>query len=121
MTTSKDFQNMDKYIKNFPSNIQKMLEQIRQTIHAIVPEATEVISYQMPAFKLNGRVLIYFAAWKEHVGLYPVTAPMLASIKELANYETSGKGTVRFPFTKPLPLSLIRKMVKFQVNNLKKI
>jgi uncharacterized protein YdhG (YjbR/CyaY superfamily) len=89
------------------------LETLRQTIRKAAPKAEEVISYQMPAFKFYG-MLVYFAAYKTHIGFYPTGSGIASFKKELDKYETS-KGTVRFPIDKPLPLGLIGKMVKFRV------
>jgi uncharacterized protein YdhG (YjbR/CyaY superfamily) len=69
----------------------------------------------MPAFKLNGRILVYFAAWKNHISIYPVLSEMETSLEGLSAYKTSGKGTVQFPLNKPLPLALIREIVRFRV------
>ena len=103
---------IDEYIQTFSPPVRKLLEKLRQTIRESAPEAEEVISYQMPAFKYNG-MLVYFAAWKNHIGFYPAGA-LKAFDKELSVYEVS-KGTIRFPINKPLPLGLISKIVKFRV------
>lgn len=111
--------DIDEYISLHPDNVRVQLEKLRQTIRKAAPKAEEVISYQMPAFKLNG-MLVYFAGYKTHIGFYPTGSGIAAFKKELAKYETS-KGTVRFPIDKALPLSLIGKMVKFRVKeNLEK-
>jgi uncharacterized protein YdhG (YjbR/CyaY superfamily) len=111
--------DIDEYISFHPESVRVQLEKLRQTIHKAAPKAEEVISYQMPAFKLNG-MLVYFAAYKSHIGFYPTGSVIAAFKKELAKYETL-KGTVRFPIDKPLPLGLIGKMVKFRVKeNLEK-
>jgi uncharacterized protein YdhG (YjbR/CyaY superfamily) len=114
MTTSRP-NNIDEYIARFPLDIQKILEQIRETIRKVVPEAEETISYGIPTFNLNGTYLIYFAAHKNHIGLYPVPAAIEQVDKDFASYKTSGKGTVQFPLNKPIPLNLIAKLVKFKV------
>lgn len=103
---------MDEYFKAFSPAIRNVLEKLRQTIRKAAPEAEEVISYQMPAFRYHG-MLVYFAAWKNHIGFYPAGA-LKAFNKELSAYEVS-KGTIRFPIDKPLPLGLISKIVKFRV------
>jgi len=111
------FQTMDEYIRTFPKDIQKILEKIRQIIKEAAPDAEESISYQIPAFKLNGN-LVYFAAFKKHIGFYP-PAPK-AFKKEVSIYE-GPKGNLKFPIDKPMPLSLIRKIVKYKVKeNLEK-
>ncbi|MDE3144668.1 MAG: DUF1801 domain-containing protein, partial [Bacteroidota bacterium] len=92
--------------------IQERLEQLRQTIKTAAPLALEVISYGMPAYKLNG-MLVYFAAHKNHIGLYPMASGIEAFKSQLTKFETS-KGTVQFPNDKPLPISLIKKIVKYR-------
>lgn len=104
---------IDEYIARFPEEIQAVLQAIRATIHAAAPAATETISYQMPAFAQQG-TLVYFAAWKQHIGLYPpisADAPFKAA---LAQYE-GPKGNLQFPLDEPLPLELIRQIVQFRV------
>lgn len=110
-----DFKSIDEYIATFPSDTQTILEKIRQTIKSVAPDATETISYKIPTFKLNGKYLIYFAGFKKHVSLYPAPRSVAAFKKELLAYKGE-KGTVQFPIDKPLPLSLIKKIVKFRVN-----
>ena len=105
--------SVDEYISSFPSDIQRVLQEIRRTIRSAAPEAEEVISYQMPAFKLNG-VLVYYAAFNDHVSLFPTGSGIKAFKDELASYKTS-KGTVQFPLDKPLPLDLIKRIVEFRV------
>ena len=109
----KKFQSIDEYIATFPPNVQAILETLRQTIKAAAPQAEETISYGMPAFRLNG-VLVWFAAFKNHVGFYPRVSAIEAFKDKLAVYETS-KGTVKFPLTEPLPLGLIGEIVRFRV------
>jgi uncharacterized protein YdhG (YjbR/CyaY superfamily) len=105
--------DIDEYISFHPESVRMQLEKLRQTIRKAAPKAEEVISYQMPAFKFYG-MLVYFAAYKTHIGFYPTGSGIASFKKELDKYETS-KGTVRFPIDKPLPLGLIGKMVKFRV------
>jgi uncharacterized protein YdhG (YjbR/CyaY superfamily) len=111
--------NVDVYIAGFPFETQEMLHQLRHIIKNIAPEAEEVISYQMPAYKLNG-ILVYFAGYKNHIGFYP-TGSVIASFQDkVSKYKTS-KGTVQFPLNQPLPVGLITEMVKFRVaENLEK-
>jgi uncharacterized protein YdhG (YjbR/CyaY superfamily) len=114
------FETIDEYIKTFPEDVQAILEKIRQTIRKAAPEAVETISYQMPAFKLNGRNLVYFAAWKNHIGFYPMPSGTEAFKKELSPYK-GAKGSVRFPIEKPIPYDLVKKIVIFRVKeNLEK-
>jgi uncharacterized protein YdhG (YjbR/CyaY superfamily) len=117
--TSTKFKTVDEYLSALPENAKAILKEFRKTIKQAAPQAEELISYNMPAFTLHGG-LIWYAAWKEHISLYPRTARMEASIKELSEYEGS-KGTIKFPMDKPLPFSLITKIVKFRVKeNLEK-
>jgi uncharacterized protein YdhG (YjbR/CyaY superfamily) len=116
MDTSTDqFKTIDEYIGSFPEKVRDILQALRQTIKEEVPEVQETIRYKMPTFMLNGTYLIYFAAWKKHISLYPYTSAMEASFIEAAAYKTSGKGTIQFPIDQPLPLPLIRKIVRFRV------
>jgi uncharacterized protein YdhG (YjbR/CyaY superfamily) len=106
--------NIDEYIARFPDEIRTKLIQIRTIIRKAAPEAEEVISYSMPAYKLHG-ILVYFAAFKNHIGFFPTSSGILAFREELSGY-VGGKGTVRFPFDKPLPQDLIEEIVKFRVS-----
>ena len=115
MAPSKDqFKTIDEYIDSFPEKVRGILQTLRQTIKEEVPEAEETIKYGMPTFMYHGN-LVYFAAWKKHIGFYPITATMEAEIEELAAYKTTGKGTIQFPYSQPLPLPLIRTIVRFRV------
>jgi uncharacterized protein YdhG (YjbR/CyaY superfamily) len=105
--------SIDEYIAGFPASVRKVLEKLRSTIRSAAPSAQETISYQIPAFTLNGH-LVYFAAWKEHIGFYPASTGIKQFKKELSPYEMS-KGTIRFPLDEPLPFELISKIVKFRV------
>ncbi len=107
------YKNIDEYINSFPLNIQTMLEKMRQTIHKAAPEAVEAISYQMPAFKLNGN-LVYFAAFKKHIGFYPAPSGIESFKKELSPYIT-GKGTIQFPLDQTIPFDLVEKVVRYRV------
>ncbi len=113
ISTKNKIENIDEYISNFPKKIQIKLEQIRKTIRKAAPDAKEVISYQMPAFKMNG-VLVYFAAFKNHIGFFPTSSPIKKFSKELSSYETR-KGTIKFPLDKKIPLNLITKITKFRL------
>jgi len=115
------YSSINEYIATFPKEIQKILEELRATIKAAAPGAEEKISYQMPTFTLHGN-LVYFAAHKNHIGFYPGTFVnvLQAFNNEISSY-VDGKGTLKFPLDKPLPLELISKIVKFRVaENLKK-
>jgi uncharacterized protein YdhG (YjbR/CyaY superfamily) len=109
-----EYSGIDGYIKTFPKNIQKLLEQVRLTIKLAAPEADEGISYGMPAFKTNGKPLVYFAAFKHHIGFYATPAGHKNFKKELSPYK-QGKGSVQFPLDKPLPLDLIDRITRFRV------
>jgi len=116
----KQFRTIDEYIKIFLQDVQSILERMRQTIRKAAPEAVESISYQMPTFKLNGKNLVYFAGYKNHIGFYPVPSGIRAFKKELSQYKT-GKGSVQFPIDKPVPYDLVKKIVMFRVKeNMKK-
>jgi uncharacterized protein YdhG (YjbR/CyaY superfamily) len=107
------FTTVDEYFATLPRKAVTALQKMRSTIKKAAPKAKEVISYNMPAFKQEG-ILVFYAAWKEHVGLYPASPGMSVFDKELEKYERS-KGTIRFPLDEPLPLDLISSIVKFRV------
>ena len=109
----KKFKTMDEYIASFPKNVQTILQEMRQTIHNAAPQAEETISYSMPAFKQN-RVLVWFAAFKNHIGFFPTALGVEAFKDELKGYIIS-KGTIRFPFDKPIPFDLVKKIVEYRV------
>jgi uncharacterized protein YdhG (YjbR/CyaY superfamily) len=112
------FKSIDAYIASFPAETQKILRELRATIQAAAPEATEKISYQIPTFALKGN-LVHFAAFTNHIGFYPTPSGIEAFQQELAMY-AGAKGSVQFPIDKPLPLELIGRIVKFRVaENLK--
>jgi uncharacterized protein YdhG (YjbR/CyaY superfamily) len=118
-TNRKAPKTIDEYIAGFPRDVQQILEKIRKTIHAAAPAAEEAISYQMPSFKLKGN-LVYFAAFKRHIGFYPIPSGIGKFKAELSVY-MQGKGSVQFPLDKPIPYGLINRIVKFRVGeNLKK-
>ncbi len=112
-TQQKTARTVDEYISRFPSQVQEILEKLRKTISKAAPKAQETISYQIPAFTLEGS-LVYFAAFKNHIGLYPRPTAIGKFRRELSAYESS-KGTVRFPLDKPIPLALVSKIVRFRV------
>ncbi len=120
LSTKRKFQTVDEYISTFPKDVQVILEKIRTVIKNAAPEAEEAISYQIPVFKLNGN-LIHYAAWKNHIALYPAPRGHETFKKELSVYK-GGKGTVQFPLDKPIPLGLIKKITKFRVKeNLERV
>ena len=114
MMPSKAAVDVVHYIADFPETTQKLLDQLRATIKKAAPKATESISYMMPAYKYEG-ALVYFGGYKKHIGFYPMPAAITAFKKELSAYNLT-KGTIQFPLDKPLPLSLITKIVKFRVS-----
>ncbi len=107
------FDSIDDYIERFPPEIQAILKELREAIREAAPEAEEKISYQMPTFFLKGN-LVYFAAYENHIGLYPAPSGIEAFGNELNAYK-SGKGSIRFPIDEPLPLELIKRIVRFRV------
>jgi len=115
MATSKSqFKTIDEYIARFPKDVRDVLEELRRVIRESAPKAEETISYGIPTFDLNGRHLVHFAAYKNHVGFYPTPSAIEAFKKELSAFRTS-KGTVQFPLDKPIPFDLVKKIVKFRV------
>jgi uncharacterized protein YdhG (YjbR/CyaY superfamily) len=113
---TKRFKTIDEYHAAWPKEIRDALDQLRTTIKQTVPQAKEVISYNMPAFILN-RILAYYAVHTEHIGFYPTASPIIAFKDELKDYKTS-KGTIQFPFGKKLPVHLIKKIVLFKVKEI---
>lgn len=104
---------IEEYIAGFPPEVQQILQQIRATIRKAAPDAEEAIKYRIPTFVLNGN-LVHFGAFKQHVGFYPTPSGIEAFKMELSRYE-GAKGSVQFPFDKPMPLALISKIVKFRM------
>ena len=113
MVEKKKIKTIDEYIATFPKSVQVILEEFRQAIKDAAPEAEETISYQMPAFKQNG-VLVWFAAFKNHVGFFPKVSAIEAFKEQLSSYQTS-KGTIQFPINEPIPLDLVKEIVKFRI------
>jgi uncharacterized protein YdhG (YjbR/CyaY superfamily) len=105
---------IEEYLAMFPKDIQRILEKLRQVVRETAPEATETISYDIPTFKLKGKGLISFGAWKKHIAIYPGTATIEALKKELLPFKQS-KGTVQFPLDKPIPVDLVKRIVKFRI------
>jgi uncharacterized protein YdhG (YjbR/CyaY superfamily) len=109
-----DFKSVDEYIASQPEAVQSVLERVRSTIRKAVPGAEEMISYKIPAYKLQGGPVLYFAGWKKHYSLYPSTDRVVAAFKDdLAPYEVT-KGTIRFPLSQPVPVKLIERIAKFR-------
>jgi uncharacterized protein YdhG (YjbR/CyaY superfamily) len=114
---AKNYKNTEEYILQFPKDVQIILKKIRETVLKTTPNAIESISYGMPAFKLNGKPLVYFAAYKNHIGFYALPSGNEAFQKELANYKT-GKGSIQFPLDKEMPWKLIEEIVKFRAKEI---
>jgi len=110
--------SVDEYIASFRPEVQKILEGIRETVRAAVPAAEEIISYRMPAFKLDG-IVVYFAAFKGHIGLFPPVRGDVELMQAVKPY-AGPKGNLRFPFDKPIPYALIRRIVKGRVSATRK-
>jgi uncharacterized protein YdhG (YjbR/CyaY superfamily) len=112
MENNQDYTTIDEYISNFPEDVQKKLQEIRAVIKESAPGAQERISYRMPAFTLKGN-LVYFAAFKNHIGFYPAPQGIEAFEEELLKYK-GGKGSVQFPMDEPIPLDLVRRIVRYR-------
>jgi len=111
-------QDVRAYYASLAGPARQRLRELRRLILSVAPDAEETISYRIPAFKLDGRILLYCAAWKDHTSLYPLTAGMKqACERDLARFETS-KGTIRFPNESPLPVAVIKRLVKARVREL---
>lgn len=107
-----DFESVDEYIATHPPDVQAILRRVRSILRRALPGAEEVISYQIPTYKRDGAYVVYFAGWKRHFSLYPVTERVVAALgDELAPYELS-KGTVRFPLSQPVPVRLVERIAK---------
>ena len=107
------YETIDEYISTCPPGVQKTLKKLRKVIREAAPDAEEKIAYRMPAYVLNGP-LVYFAAFKDHIGFFPTPGGVCAFKYELTGYKTS-KGTIQFPLDKPLPYDLVRRIVRFRV------
>jgi uncharacterized protein YdhG (YjbR/CyaY superfamily) len=113
-----DFKSVNEYIASKPSDVRPVLKRLRSIIRKAIPAAEEGISYQIPAYKLDGVPVLYFAGWKQHYSLYPASDALAAAFKdELSRYELS-KGTIRFPLSEPIPIDLIERIAKFRVEQL---
>lgn len=108
---------IDEYIQDFPKEVQFILQEIRQTIQQTAPEAEEAMSYAIPTFKLHGKNLVHFAAFKNHIGFYSTPSGIEAFEKDLAKYK-QGKGSVQFPLDQKMPLALIRKIVRYNISRI---
>ena len=111
------FETVNEYISTFPDEVKVVLEKVRKIIRKEAPEAEEAISYQIPTFKQNGKYLIYFAGWKNHISLYPIPNAVGGFKKKITPY-IAGKGTLRFPLDKPIPYELIKEIVEFKIKEI---
>ena len=113
-----NFQSVDDYIDAQAPALRPVLERVRRVLSKAMPDAEEVISYQIPAYRLHGRVALYFAGWKEHYSIYPASDAMMAAFEgELDVYRVS-KGTLRFPLDEPVPVKLIARIAKFRAEEM---
>lgn len=112
-----EFTTVNEYVKLFPAEVQNILQELRKLIKSISPEALEIISYKIPAYKLKGKPLIYFAAYKNHISMYPFPSGIEEFRKETASFTTS-KGTIQFPIDKPIPFDLVRKIVEYRLQRI---
>ena len=110
-------QTIDEYIDAQPTEIQPLLQKIRETVQKAVPEVVEVISYAMPAFKFNGKILLYFASFKNHIGFYATPSANVFFADDLKEYKTT-KGTIQFPYKKPIPYDLIVEISQYKANEI---
>lgn len=117
MTDKPGSEAVDEYLSQFASPARDVLEELRSLIRTAAPDAVETISYGMPTFDVNGKHLVHFAGWKGHIGFYPVPSGIEAFNDELSAYNTS-KGTAQFPYDRPLPADLIRRIVEFRLAEL---
>lgn len=109
-----DFKTIDEYIASKPEALRPVLERVRATIAKALPGAQEAISYQIPAFKLDGKAVVFFAGWKEHFSVYPAGPELLAALAEDLKGYTVSKGTIQFPLDQPVPVRLISRISKFK-------
>jgi len=112
------FETIDAYISSFPAGVQERLEEVRKTIRKLVPGAEEAIKYAIPTFVVDGKNLVHFAAFKNHIGFYPAPTGLKAFEKDLEPYK-QGKGSVQFPFEEKLPIGLIKKITEYRVGEVK--
>ena len=113
MMAKTDFKSVDEYIATHPENVQSILQRVRSAIRTALPDAEETISYQIPAYRIGGGRMLYFAGWKQHYSLYPATGSLVEAFRDdLAPYKVN-KGTMRFPLDQPVPEQLIGRIATF--------
>jgi uncharacterized protein YdhG (YjbR/CyaY superfamily) len=106
-----DFRSVEEYLASFPADLQDILRQVRETIHAVVPNVGEKISYQLPTVTMDGKPLMYYSGWKKHISVYPLP-PMDDQLAQEVEQYLSGKGTLKFPLAKPIPYDVIRRVAE---------
>ena len=111
-----NFTSVDGYISAQPEAAQVVLNHVRSTLRKALPGAEEVISYKIPAYKLHGEIVLYFAGWKQHYSLYPAGERLVAAFKDQLGSYKMGKGTIRFPLSEPVPAKLIERIAKFRAH-----
>jgi uncharacterized protein YdhG (YjbR/CyaY superfamily) len=119
MVPAKKFETIGEYIESFPENVQDILSKLRDAIRKAAPDAVESISYDMPTYKLDGKRLVYFSAWKNHIGFYSIPKGNASFRKEISPYEGE-KGSLSFPLKKPIPYDLVTKIVTFRIKEIRK-
>ena len=112
---TKKCKTVEEYIQSFPQETRKVLQSIREVIKEELPSSTEIISYNIAAFCVDKKNVIHFAGWKKHVSMYPFSSEMAKEMKEASQYDTSGKGTIQFSLDEPMPVGLIRKIVRYRL------
>lgn len=117
MKKTSKYNTINEYISLYPENVQKILKKISAEIQSIAPKAEQVISYQMPTYKLNGKNLVHFAAYEKHIGLYPTPSGISEFKNELKSYK-QGKGSVQFPLNEEIPYNLIKKIVQKRIKEI---
>jgi uncharacterized protein YdhG (YjbR/CyaY superfamily) len=111
---------ISEYIAGFPKPVQTVLKKVRSSLRKGLPAAQETIAYRIPAFKVGGRTVIYFAGWKAHYSIYPANARLVSAFRsELAPYEVNNKGTIRFPLSEPVPAKLLERLARFRAEDAK--
>jgi uncharacterized protein YdhG (YjbR/CyaY superfamily) len=116
----RDIESVDQYLASQPEAARRILSQVRVAIRKAVPKADATIAYKMPAYKLNGERLLYFAGWRQHYSLYPATKRLLTAFKEDLKPYKVVKSTVRFPLAEPVPSKLIARLAKFRAQEIRK-
>lgn len=112
------YKDIDQYISTFPADVQVILNKMRETIQKAAPDAVEAIAYQMPTFKLNGKNLVHFGAWKSHIGFYPTPSGTEKFQKEISKYKAA-KGSIQFQLAEEIPYELVKEITEFRVGEIK--